>query len=152
MKIRKLTILHLTLLITLVLSVIAITASAKKPAKLKVKWRPPDYLLDNMPPDPWNAEVFFAPPRDLDEINTATILLEGLYTPESAPYPITKTSRLVFPFDGYDVLTAVLLKVGHMMPGQEYRVYLEITGELNDGTPFAGEGGINLIIPETPAP
>ena len=152
MKTRKLTILYLALLITLVLSVVAITASAKKPAKLKVKWRPPNYVLDNMPPDPWNAEVFFAPPRDLGEIDTATVLLEGLYTLESAPYLTEKTSRLVLPFDGYDVLAAVLLKGGHMMPGQEYRVYLEITGEFNDGTPFAGEGGINLIIPEIPAP
>ena len=152
MKTRKLTILYVALLITLVVGVVAITASAKHPAKLKVKWRPPSYILDNMPPDPWNAEVFFAPPRDLDEINTTTILLEGLYTLESAPYPTESPSRLILPFDGYEVLAAVLLKAGHMMPGQEYRIYLEITGELNDGTPFAGEGGINLIIPEIPAP
>jgi len=152
MKTRRLTLISLALLTTLLLGAVAINVISAKDLKLKVKWRPPDYYLDNLPPDPWNAEIFFAPPRDPAEINTATIVLEGLYVPESTPYISAGTSRMVLPFNGIDVLTALLLKVGHMVPGQEYRVFLEITGELNDGTPFAGEGGINLIVPENPGP
>ena len=152
MKSRKLTLFSLALLATLLLGAVAINVISAKDLKLKVKWRPPDYYLDNLPPDPWNAEIFFAPPRDLSEINTATIKLEGLYEPESTPYISLRTSRLVVPFDGFDVLTALLLKVGHMVPGGEYHVDLEITGELNDGTPFAGSGAINLLVPETPPP
>lgn len=152
MKPKKLTLISLALLVTLLVGAIAIiVVSAPKELKLKVKWTPRNYLLDNLAPDPWDAELYFAPPRPLDEIDPETIRLEGIYQPVSAPYLSTKTNRLIVPFDGYEVLGALLLKAGHLAPG-EYRILLEITGQLIDGTPFSGKGGINLIVPENPPP
>ncbi|TET18872.1 hypothetical protein E3J74_08825 [Candidatus Bathyarchaeota archaeon] len=152
MKTRRLTVLSLILLAALLVGAIAINATAAKTLKLKVKWKPPDYLLDSNPPDPWNAEMWLTGDHDFTEIDPTTIWLEGIYSPEYDPYPSENKPRLVVPFDGYDVLIALMLKVGHMVPGGEYRVYLEITGELNDGTPFAGKSGISLLIPENPGP
>ncbi len=152
MKSRKLTLLYFALVSMLVIGAVVVSiVSAPPKLKLKVKWKPPDYLLDNPVPDPWNAEIYFAPPQDLSQIDPATLRLEGLYEPESDPY-MSPSGRLVVPFDGYDVLSALLLKVGHMAPGAEFRVDLEITGEFYDGTQFAGEGGVNLLIPEIPPP
>jgi len=150
MKTRKLTLLFLTMLATIMLGAVAVSVLSPPPTlKLKVKWTPRVYELNNNPPT-WNAEIYFAPPRPLDEIDVETIQLEGGYTPVSDPYP-TVTSRLVVPFDGYDVLDALMPKLPHMAPG-EYRVYLEITGKLFDGTPFSGSGGINVVVPEPSPP
>lgn len=152
MKTKTTTLLSITLLASLLIGAIALTmVSAPTALKLKVKWKPVNFVLDNPPPDPWNAEIYFAPARPLDEIDTTTLRLEGTYAPESDPYPSAIKPRLVVPFDGYDVLEALLLKAGHMAPG-EYRVWLEITGQLTDGTPFEGKGGINLLVPENPPP
>ncbi len=119
MKPRKLTLLYFALVSILIIGAVVVSiGSAPPPKKLKVKWKPPDYLLDNPVPDPWNAQIYFAPPQDLSQIDPATLRLEGLYEPESDPY-MSPSGRLVVPFDGYDVLEALLLKVGHMAPGAE---------------------------------
>ncbi len=158
MKTRKLTLLLLTLLATLLIGAAVINVLwAPKTLKLKVQWKPVDYVLDNPIPDPWNAEIWFVGGEyEFDEIDPASLLLEGVYEPESDPYESETRPRLVVPFDGYDVLDIVLLKAGHMSVG-EYRVWLEITGEVVDKktqqrTPFEGKGGITLIIPENPPP
>jgi len=151
MKAKKLTLISIVLLAGILVGAVAIMGSSAKELKLKVKWTPRNYAISSPVPNPWNAELYFAPPRPLDDIDPTTILLEGMYAPISDPYPSTHTARLIVPFDGYDVLMLVLLKAGHVTPG-EYRVYLEITGQLDDGTPFAGEGGINLIVPEPNGP
>lgn len=146
MKARTTTLLSLILLASLLIGAIAITAlSAPQVLKLKVKWKPNHYVLYTSVPDPWNAEVLFAPARPLDDINASTILLEGTYAPSGPPYMSPNQPRLVIPFYGGDVLAAMLSKAGHLSTG-EYRISLEITGELDDGTPFRGSKGIILII------
>jgi hypothetical protein len=84
-------------------------------------------------------------------INPSTILLEGIYAPESAPYYIGWSTWLVVPFDGYDVLAALLLKGGHMAPGT-YVISLGISAQLYDGTSISGSGTISVTAPEAPGP
>jgi len=152
MKTRTLTILSLTILASLLLGAVAFTVlSAPQELKLKVKWRPVNYVFGNAPPDPWIAEVYFAPLRPVDEIDPSTIRLEGTYTPSGPTYEVGTPPRLAIPFNGNEVLRALLIKAPHMAPG-EYRILLEITGALDDGTPFRGSGGINLIVPENSPP
>lgn len=152
MKQGKLTLLSISLFVALIAGALIINATGVKPLKLKVKWKPVEYPLDGPPADPWNAEIYFSPPRDLSEIDPSTLLLEGMYTPTADPYMATAKPRLVVPFNGNDVVAAVMAKAPHMAPGTEMRIWLEITGALYDGTTFAGEGGINVIVPETPPP
>jgi len=146
MKARTTTLLSLTLLASLLIGAIAVTVlSAPQVLKLKPKWKPNHYVLSTSVPDPWNAEVLFAPVRPLDDINASTIRLEGEYQPSGTPYMTPIRPRLVIPFFGGDVLEAMLRKAGHLSIG-EYNINLEITGNLNDGTPFRGSKGIILII------
>jgi hypothetical protein len=123
--------------------------------KLKVKWKPVNYVLDNPPPDPWTAEIYFAPTRDLNQIDTSTLLLEGMYTPSGTPTILTTSPpRMAVPFNGADVLRALLSKTPHLAPG-EYRILLEISGNLKaeyGGTAFSGDGGINLLVPDVSPP
>jgi hypothetical protein len=118
--------------------------------KLKVKWRPPNYILGNPTPDPWVAEIFFAPSRDLNQIDESTLLLEGMYAPSGTPYLLSgNPPRLAVPFSGPIVLRALLENAPHMAPG-EYHILLEVSGNLKPeygGTAFSGEGAINLIVP-----
>lgn len=151
MKTRTITFIAVAVLATLLVGTFAFNVLAPaKDLKLKVKWKPNSILLDTYIPDPWNAEVYFSPPEDLTQINPGTVRLEGTYTLESTPY-ITTSMRLALPFHGYDVLTAILTKIPHMMPGS-YRVGLEITGNLYDGRAFRGTGYINATVPELPPP
>jgi len=145
----------IALVLLLVGAVAFNTLAADKALKLKVKWKPVNYVLDNPPPDPWIAEIYFAPLRDLNEIDTSTLLLEGIYTPSGTPYLLSGTPpRLAVPFDGADVLRALLSNAPHMAPG-EYRILLTITGNLKTeygATPFSGDGGINLVVPDVSPP
>ena len=151
MKTRTITFIAIGIIATLILGSFAFNVFAPpKDLKLKAKWKPNSILLDTYVPDPWVAEVYFAPPEDLSQVNPSTVRLEGIYTLESAPY-ITASHRLALPFHGYDVLTAVMTKIPHMMPGS-YRVGLTITGNLYDGRHFSGTGYINATVPDLPPP
>jgi len=152
MKPKTLTLISIALLTTLMLGAVAVNVfSAPPELKLKAKWKPATYTMDNNPPDPWNAEIYFAPPRTLTDIDPSTLLLEGLYSPESPPYPHAFKDRLVVPFDGYDVLSALLPKLPHLQPGT-FEIFLEITGRLYDGRSFRGTGSITVTVPEPPPP
>ena len=156
MKTTKL-IIAIAILTTILIGAIALnTFAADKTLKLKVKWKPVSYTLGNPVPDPWYAEIFFAPIRDLNQIDTSTILLEGMYTPSGTPTILNSSPpRMSIPFDGDDVIRAVLMKAEHMAPGFTYHIYLTISGNLKPeygSTPFTGEGAINLVIPELPPP
>ena len=153
MKTRTITLISIAILATLMLGAYAFNAFSAKDLKLKVKWRPVYYLLGDPVPPTWNAEIFFAPLRDLNEIDPSTILLEGMYSP-SGPAIILRGSppRMAVPFDGNDVIRAVLSKAGHMAPGYTYHISLTITGNLYGGTPFSGDGAINLEVPGNSPP
>jgi len=135
MKPRKLTMLSVTLLASLVLGIFVVDVLSKPPrARVKGRWYPRTWTDGTSVAQPWNIELGFAPPRSVDEINTSTILLEGLYSPSEEPYD--RKNRVVVPFDGFDVLAAASHASGHMTPGS-HLIYLEVTGELTDGTPFS---------------
>lgn len=151
MKTRTITFLALSIITTLLIGTFAFNAFAPaKDLKLKAKWRPNTIILDTYAPDPWIAEAYFSPPEDLTQVNPETVRLEGTYTLQSAPY-ITTSRRLALPFTGFDVLSAIWIKIPHMGPGS-YRVGLEITGDLYDGRHFSGTGYINATVPEPNGP
>ena len=157
MKTTKLTVITMTILASLLIGAIAFNVLAPaKELKLKVKWRPVLYILGNPVPDPWNAEIFFAPVRNLNEIDTSTLLLDGMYLPSGTPTILaTSPPRMSVPFDGNDVIRAVLSKMGHMAPGYTYHITLTISGYLKPeygGNPFSGDGAINLYIPDVSPP
>ena len=157
MKTAKIIVITAAILATLLIGAIAFNVLA--PAgqlKLKVKWRPVSYTLGNPLPDPWYAEIFFSPLRDLNQIDTSTLLLEGMYAPSGTPTIMNSSPpRMSVPFDGNDVIRAVLSKMGHMAPGYTYHISLTISGYLKaeyGGNLFSGDGAINLVIPELPPP
>jgi len=156
MKLNKIVIISAAILVTMLVGAFAFNALAPpKELKLKVKWRPPTYTIGNPLPNPWNAEIFFAPIRDLNEIDTTTLRLEDGSEPVGTPYLLRSSpDRMVVPFDGYDVINALLSKSTHLSPGT-YQIYLGVTGYLKPeygGNPFSGSGPIDLIIPDPSPP
>jgi hypothetical protein len=148
MKPKILTLISLTILASLLIGAFAFNAfSAPPELKLKVKWKPAAYTTDSWVPPIWYAEIFFAPPRPVEEIDPSTIRLEGIYSPSTLPTHHPVKERLNVPFSGYDVVAALWTKVPHMSAGT-FLVWLEITGNLNDGRFFRGSGPINMTIPE----
>lgn len=156
MKPKTLTLISLAILASLLIGAFAFDAFGAKELKLKVKWRPVAYTLGDPVPDPWDAEIFFAPLRDLSEIDTSTILLEGMYSPSGTPTILgSSPPRMSVPFNGNDVIRAVLSKADHMEPGYTYHISLTITGNLKPeygGNPFSGDGAINLVVPDVSPP
>jgi len=156
MKLNKIAIIAAAILVTMLVGAFAFNALAPaKELKLKVKWRPPTYTIGNPLPDPWNAEIFFAPIRDLNEIDITTLKLEDGSTPIGTPYLLSgNPPRMAVPFDGDDVINALLSKTTHLAPGT-YQIYLGVTGNLKPeygGTAFSGSGPIDLIVPEPSPP
>lgn len=153
-KLTKTFIISLTLLTVILLSTtvdLAQSCRRQKILKAKVKWKPKKYTLGMPVPDLWIAEIETKKLRKHQQIDPASILLEGIYSPVSDPYP-KKRRKLNVPFSGEDVLNLMLLKLGHFTPGNRYRIRLEITGNIlgkcGKLIPFRGMGHIKLIIPE----
>ena len=153
MKTRKLTLIYLTLIATLVLGIFAVEVlSGPKKARVKGWFYPRTYTLGTPLPDTWDVWLKFAPPRSVDEIDTETIRLEDRYEP-CKPYPYDLKNRVVVPFKAKDVLRAAIEKLVHdgfLLPGS-YLVYLEVTGLLKDGTPFS-TGMSSVIVLYVPEP
>ena len=87
------------------------------------------------------------------DINTSTILLEGSL-PRSSTYLIS--GGLVARFDAKMVEYIVWAKIAHVgLPAPPYKIWLTITGKLNDsagGTPFEATGYIKIIVPRGAGP
>lgn len=158
MKTKILTLISLTILASLLLGAFALNAFSAPPRlRVKAYFKPNTYDTSNPVPQPWNVWLHFASSSvNASQIDESSILLEGLYSPMSAPYdlPNRQGSWVAVPFNGYDVLEAALTKIGHMVPGQGYLVFLEVTGQTKDGTPFAtgGSGCIWVTDPEVSPP
>lgn len=135
------------MLLSLLLGTVSInTILAPTELKLYYWWSPHGHTFDNPEPDPWKAYLFWLSPwRRMRDVDTTTIRLEGTIAPESTQLWLFNLIMIVS-FDGYEVLGALLLKGGHMGPGQHV-IYLEITGNMKDGTPFRGSASITLTIP-----
>jgi len=148
MKARTLTLLSLAILASLLLGAYTFNALSAPPyLKLKTKWKPAMFLLNGPAPDPWKVEIYFAPPRPVTDIDINSLRLEAniMWEEANPPYLHPLKDRLVVNYHGDDVLYAILLKMTHTGPGQ-YEIFLEITGNLNDGTPFRGQGSITVVI------
>lgn len=83
------------------------------------------------------------------EINTSTVLLEGTVPAESGSNSTaTQPPEYRCDFDGPSVRDVMWLKIYHVgmepNPQGNYVVDLTITGNLYDGTPFTGEGHIQV--------
>ena len=83
------------------------------------------------------------------EIDTTTVLLEGSVTPIPGSNSTgTKPPEYRCDFDGYAVRDVLWMKIYHegLPPNPQgiYVVHLTITGNLYDGTPFSGEGHIQV--------
>ena len=158
MKAWKLTLICLTLITSVTLGIFAVEmGSAGKTVRVKGFTYPRTYTLDNnKPPQPWNIDLKFAPPRSVDEIDTSSILVEGVPIPYGDPinHP-KKRSRIVVPFDGDWLREVVMSKLSHagpIVPGA-HLVFIEITGYLVDGeTPFSTGGScvIVVFVPDNP--
>jgi len=151
MKLRKSNLIYLTMLISMLGASTVLVLSRGTEIKANVAWDPKSYTLDTVIPNPWNAEIWLTGGHKREEIDIATIQLEGSFAPSATPYPAKHGPRLIIPFDGETVKMLLLQKIAHTAPGK-YRIPLEITGLLKDGTPFHGTGHIRLIIPEKPNP
>jgi hypothetical protein len=158
MKTRTLTLLSVSLLATLMIGAFVLNAYSGPPRlRAKAYWKPNTYDTTNLPPDTWNVWLHFASSSvDASQLDASSILLEGLYSPISAPYdlPNKQGSWIVVPFNGYDVLAAAITKAGHMTVGESYLVFLEVTGQTIDGTPFntGSSGAIVIFDPEVSPP
>jgi hypothetical protein len=158
MKTRTLAVISAVLLATMVLGIfVSQVFSAPPRLRAKAYFKPNTYDTANPPPNPWNVWLHFASSSvDASQLDASSILLEGIYHPISAPYDLASKSGswIVVPFDGYDVLTAAITKAGHMTPGQSYMVFLEVTGQTNDGTPFStgSSGAVIIFDPEVSPP
>ena len=159
MKTRTITFIYIALLATLVLGGIFVGQVLSGPPRLRAKayWKPNTYDTANLPPDTWNVWLHFASSSvDASQIEASSILLEGTYPSISDPSDLPNKSGawVVVSFDGYDVLAAAITKAGHMTVGQTYLVFLEVTGQLKDGTPFSTgmSGAIVIFDPEISPP
>jgi hypothetical protein len=156
MKPKRLAILSLALLATMILGTGAIIALSANDIKANVKWYPRSYTFDNPPPDPWLAQLQLVAGHHYSEVDEATILLDGMYSPSGAMYPAPHGPKAMVPFDGLDVKLAIEPKLpwhmGVVMPGK-YRIDLEITGNLlpeYGEEPFRGTGVITVTVSESP--
>lgn len=151
MKSSKMTLLSVTILVSLMVGTVVLNAVSAW-TWMSLWWSPRSYELGTPMPDPWKAVIFGFSPRARD-IDPSTILLEGVYSPdpEVEPYLSFWGLMLVVSFDGLDVVNALLIKGGHLSPGENI-IYLEITGQTYGGKSFAESGRISLIAPEGPPP
>jgi hypothetical protein len=156
MKPKRLAIISLALLATMILGTSAIIALSAADIKANVKWYPRSYTFDNPPPDPWVAQLLLTGGHRVGEIDEATILLEGMYPPSGPMYPAPHGPKVMVPFGGLDVKAAIEPKLpwhmGIVMPGK-YRIELEITGNLlpeYGEEPFRGTGVITVTVSESP--
>lgn len=150
MKTTKLTLISITILATLLLGAIGINMSSAATTSLKGEWYNHYYTTGTTPPDPWKLKInlysYYYPGRHWIYLDTSTILLEGLYSPESTPYKVNWGKDLIVPFHGPDVLDALLTKAGHMSPGI-YTIYLTVTAkDLYSSTIYSGSFHIHLTI------
>jgi hypothetical protein len=150
MKTRTLTLLYTAILASLLTGAFVITTiTAQTEKKLYYFWYPYSYALDQAPAEPWNAYVFAVSGARVRDINTATIQLEG-HSPISTKLILWNLIMIVS-FHGYDVVQVLGGKLPHMGPGN-YKVYVDITGLLKNGTPFRGSASISVTVADPPPP
>ena len=155
MKPKTLTLISLVLLATILAGTGALIALSANTVKANVKWDPKSWDWDGVPPNPWNAELALTGGHKVEELNTTTILLEGLYSPSAPVYPAPHGPKVMVPFSGWDIKAAIAPKLpehmGIFIPGR-YRVELEVSGYLlpeYGEEAFRGISIITVTVPES---
>ena len=157
MKPKKLTLISLTLLASLLIGtvlVLSIRGTTLIAEQVKIMPKPLD--LENS--DTVTVQVKLT--RDevsvVDQINASTVLLEG-YIPSINNWTTTTPPNFMAQFDGTTVAQCVISKIIHMgiarpHPWNPVKIPLKITGNLYDGTPWEGTGEAKVYVPEIPPP
>jgi hypothetical protein len=154
MKTRTTIILASTVLAILLIGAFVLDVFSAPPRlRAKAYWKPNTYDIANPVPQPWNVWLHFAS-NDIhaSDLDASSILLEGVFAPMGAPYdlPGKSGSWVVVPFNGFDVLAVAIAEAGHMVPEQSYLVFLTITGQTIDGTPFSTENSGVVVLFDPP--
>jgi hypothetical protein len=154
MKTRRLTLISIALLATLLMGASIIIVLSQTEVGANVRWDPRTYTYDVTPPTAWNAQIWLKQGHKAQiEIDPTTILLEGVYEPiYELIHNATHGPRLIVPFSGSDVKAALDSKLPiHMgiLPPGRYRISLEITGQLYTGETFRGSGVIVVTVTES---
>jgi len=116
-----------------------------------IRFDPRDIDMDGPAAVWWLATIRVdkaGPSWDTRDINPETILFEGT-VPSVDGYFIP--GGYVARFNGLAVHNAILGAIYHMQLPPDYdkkiQPYFTVTGNLNDGTPFLGEGKIKVYFP-----
>jgi len=156
MKSSLLTLVFSVAFVALLTTTFFMPASATIVAE-SVKFEPKYMDLTN-PEEIVTATIRFGDPysEEVLNIDPATVLLEGSL-PLLSWNTGTKPPEFIADFDGYmvrDILWAKVYHMGAMEPNPhgKYMVYLTITGELYDETPFTGTGHIKVTVPQSSPP
>jgi hypothetical protein len=152
MKPRKLTLISLALLATLLIGAGAVIVLSPKPVGANIKWDPKSITWDGIPPPTFNAQISLKGGyKAQTELNVSTLLLEGLYSPSGPHTNATHGPKILVPFSGSDVKAALSPKLpthmGILIPGR-YRIDLDLTGKLYTGETVEGSGVIVVTVPE----
>lgn len=118
----------------------------------------PKYMDLTNPEEIVTVTIRFGSPysEEVLNIDPDTVLLEGSLGLLSSDTG-TKPPEFIGNFDGYMVRDILWAKVYHMgatepHPHGKYMVFLTITGELYDETPFTGTGHIKVTVPQSSPP
>lgn len=162
MKLKKLTLISLTLL-ALILGGALISGFGSTPLIAEqVKIEPKPFDLDNPDGVMVSVKLSVDDVPVVDQINASTVLLEGFIAPTATGFsPVS--NEFVAQFDGEAVADWLSIKISHMgletpRPWVPIKVPLKITGLLYDGTPWEGTGEIKVYLdgpkppPEPPPP
>jgi len=163
-KLSKLTLISITLVATLLLGAfIALQVTAPKPVAINMKFDPntldlgaPGWAVKLVNVSLWFDTGKYKP----EDIDPRTVLIEGVLGPKGGPkrtwivhdWELRKWV-LRFQVSGGDLIDLLWSKISHMgIPGPSATIPLTVTGYLYDGTPFAGTGYMNVLIPTEPPP
>jgi hypothetical protein len=156
MKTSTLTVTYSLILLAIVTGLIFSPPVIAQTLDARIEYEPDTIQWDRPAPDWIYANISAKGNWDVSQIDIYTVLLEG-----TVPADTTEGSFWVYRrtfncrFDGQSVINVISVKIIHMgitdpNPHRPYRIPLEITGNLTDGTPFAGTGYIAVKFPESP--
>lgn len=157
MKPKKLTLISLTLLATLLIGtvfVLSIHGNTLIADQVKIMPKPLD--LENPDSVTVQVKVFRDGVSVVDQINASTVRLEGYMTTINN-WTTKAPPNFYAQFDGTAVANCIISKISHMgitrpHPKNPVRIPLKITGKLYDGTPWEGTGEAKVYVPDIPPP
>ncbi len=165
MKASKTIVSSVLILAMIVGAAIIIQLSAPKPVTANVMFDPD--TIDLGAPGSVLKEVvvtvWFQGKYDGRDVDPKTVLVDGVLSPkggwkhtwvERVKIKELKLNTWVFRFvlSAGDLKILIWQKIGHMTPEIVYTLPFEVTGNLYDGTSFAGTGYINAYDPSTTPP